>query len=146
VPEPKDARGIPVCELLTTEQLVRLGFDPATADPYVRTYSDSCGWRYADGSTAGGVILAVKPGSKNLGDVYLQRDLLARFEPMTIAGHPAARTDETDLDICVITVAIADDQVMQVEGRVSVPPETGRPCDPSIRMAELILANLPPLR
>lgn len=109
-------------------------------------YADDCTWRYTDRSTSAKITLAVKLGSQNLEDVYGLRNTYATFVPTTVRAHPAVTASETEVDICRLVVAIADDQLMSVVGQVSGRPPAGDPCAPSLRMAELILSNLPPLR
>ena len=50
VREPKDARGIAPCDLLTPTQLRELGLDPATASPDARGMAQSCAWHAPDKS------------------------------------------------------------------------------------------------
>jgi hypothetical protein len=145
VREPKDARGIPICELLTRDQLVELGLDPATARPDSFLRGESCSWRLADGSSRAGVGLSTDPEAQKLPDFYRLRRVSHNFEILQVAGHPAVRSDDTPVGGCVLYVAAADEQILSAKGYVDSRglPD---PCAPARRMAELVLSNLPPLR
>jgi hypothetical protein len=144
VREPKDARGIPVCELLTRDQLLELGLDPATAQPDSFLRGETCSWRFADGSTRAGVGLSVDPAAQKLPDFYRLRNTSTNFQILDIAGHPAVRSDDRPVGDCSLYVAVSDLQILSTNGYAD-----GRalpdPCAPARRMAELVLSNLSPL-
>jgi hypothetical protein len=143
--DPKDARGIPVCELLTRDQLLQLGLDPATARPNSFLRGDGCSWRLADDSTRAAVGLTIDPQAYKLPDFYRIRDSFQVFEILEVAGHPAVRADGEPTGECTLNVAISDVQILTTEGYLDgrVLPD---PCAPARRMAELVLSNLPPLQ
>lgn len=145
VREPKDARGIAPCDLLTVAQQVELGFRPETAEPGVAGPAQTCGWRTDRPGQPAAVQINTDPTIPALDIVYGIRDVYAIFEPSEIAGHPAVRADYNNDEGCVIYTAIADYQGMATGTDIGVGGQAD-PCAGSRRMAELILSNLPPLR
>lgn len=146
VPEPKDARGIAACDLLTDEQLVELGLRPETASPSsIPGATRSCGWSSAgEEPNPAGLELNDDTTLPVLDGLHLRRDNFANYEPLEVAGHPAIRTDYTDRGDCTIATAISDYQGVTTEGNPAGLPQPD-PCARSIRMAEAILSNLPAL-
>lgn len=145
VREPKDARGIAPCDLLTRPQLIELGLIPETARPSTAGAAEVCGWGSVDPGNGGGVQINTDPTIPSLDGLYLQRDTLAVFEPIEIAGHPAVHADGIVGPVCTIYTAVADYQGVSTDGNLAGRP-LADPCAPSRRMAEMILSNLPPLR
>lgn len=143
VREPKDARGLDPCLLLTGDQLAGFGLDPATARSNQARYGAGCLWQYRDGSTTAGVDLTTNPRASKLPDIYRLRDNYDVVEILQIGGHPVLRADRYATGECnlALALALADDQILGVnayyDGRVL--PD---PCAPARRMAELIIANL----
>lgn len=146
VPEPKDARGVAACDLLTDAQLVELGLRPETATASsVGNTTRSCSWSSAvDDTNPAGLELNDDTTIPALDGLYLTREVYFRFEPREVAGHPAIRADYNDLGDCTILTAIADYQGVSTEGNPAGRPQPD-PCALSTRMAEFIIANLPPL-
>lgn len=144
VPQPKVAAGIPPCDLLTREQLLELGLEPGTARSDTSGRADACAWGYANESASAGLTMTAEPGSMNLSGLYATRDTFARFEPTTIAGHPAVRGDDTLGKVCTLYVAVSDEQLMTADGDISGRGDLPDPCAPSRRIAEFVLSNLPP--
>jgi hypothetical protein len=144
VADPKDARGIPACDLLTRDQLVELGLDPSTASPDRRLLGESCVWYYADGSTFASVSISTDPTATKLPGMYRLHHAEPGFEILQITGHPALRFDLDPAVQCGLAVGVADFQNLGTDGYYDREP---RPdiCAQSRRMAEMILANLPPL-
>ncbi|MGQ0573324.1 MAG: DUF3558 domain-containing protein [Pseudonocardia sp.] len=140
VRNPKDARGLDPCDLLTPAQLDGFGLDPATARTNPARYGTGCLWQYRDGSTSAGVRLATDPNAAKLPDIWKLRQNDVVFEIRQIAGHPALRSDQLP-DECDLSIAVADYQIVGVnaygDGRAL--PD---PCGPAVRMAELIIANI----
>ena len=149
VPEPKDARGIPVCDLLTPGQLTALGLVPETANEVrVDAAAAGCDWAVAaePGDRAGiGVRITEVPA---LVGYYRIRDVYADFEPITVSGHPGFRYSRNPGSGCVHGIAIADHQYLDTDGSSLNPPGEADPdpCSRTRRMAEMALSNLPPLR
>lgn len=147
VPAPKDLRGIEVCDLLSDPQLVQVGLVPGT-DRRVPAPPEAagCGWRYTT-DRANTAIIAVRADSPNppLPGLYYIRDTYGLFEPTEVAGHPAVRTARTVADGCNFDIAVADDQMLSVSANGARRPNQDA-CGLARRMAELILARLPPKR
>lgn len=146
VSEPKDARGIAACDLLTDAQLVELGLRPETAtSSSIGNTTRSCSWSSAvDDTNPAGLELNDQTTIPALDGLHLIREVFFRFEPREVAGHPALRADYNDLGDCTIYTAIADYQGVSTEGNPAGRPQPD-PCALSTRMAEFIIANLPPL-
>lgn len=145
VRDPRDARGVDACSLLTSAQLIELGFRPDTAQPGTSGSAQVCGWRSTDSGNAGGLQISIDSAIAALDGIYLIRDTFAVFEPIEIAGHPAVHADGNAGPVCTIYTAIADYQGVSTDGNLAGRPLPD-PCAPSRRMAEMILSNLPPLR
>lgn len=145
VKEPRDARGIGYCDLLTRGQLLDLGLIPDTALPAQGVGSAGrCSWVYADDALNRAVV-TVRTDSPNpvFYGYYRIRGANARYELIdNVAGHPAASYNPGELVGCVVTVGVADDQGIEAQSNALAPP-TPEDCGRSRRMAELILANLP---
>lgn len=145
VRHPKDARGIPYCELLTREQLVGLGLRPDTMRPEpVRPNVGGCDWEPVDDpDNLAGITVRVDARNPALRGVYIMRSGEHLFEPTEVAGHPAVAIRDNPRSGCVLEVGIADDQLLSAGANV-----TGRPipddCERARRIAEAVLANLPP--
>lgn len=146
VPEPKDARGVAACDLLTDTQLVELGLRPETeTESSIGNTTRSCSWSSAvDDTNPAGLELNDDTTIPALDGLYLVRETFFRFEPREVAGHPALRADFNDIGDCTIYTAIADYQGVGTEGNPAGRPQPD-PCALSMRMAEFIIANLPPL-
>lgn len=143
VPEPKDARAVAACDLLTDDQVRQLGLVPGSGEqrdqgPRIQT----CVWSSA--------IHPANPVSiqKNvdtplpvLDGQYLIRDTLLFYEEREVAGHPALRAELSDTGTCTITVAVSDYQGVAA----TADQPASDPCTTSTRMAEFVLSNLPPL-
>ncbi|MGQ0573208.1 MAG: DUF3558 domain-containing protein [Pseudonocardia sp.] len=140
VRNPKDARGLDPCDLLTPAQLGTFGLDTGTARRNPARFGDGCLWRYLDGSTTAGLLLATDPNSAKLPDIWRLRQNNVIFEIREVDGHPAIRADRF-ANQCDLAVAVADYQIVSIDayadGRVL--PD---PCAPAVRMAELVIANL----
>ena len=146
VSDPLDARGIAVCDLLTSTQLTNIGLDPRTAYPSVSGEAQVCTWDTFDGTNTGGITLDADrfPLAALDGIYVLNQGIVAILDPITVDGHPGFRGDD-DPSTCTYYVAVADYQLIGVDGRARNLPQSD-PCGPSKRMAELILSNLPPLK
>lgn len=142
VPEPKDARGIAACDLLTVEQLKQLGLIPDSARRTEGPGTVRCSWSSTvyDANPVG-LELAVDTAVPVLDGTYAIRDALPYFEAREVAGHPAYRAELSETGTCTIVVAISDYQ--GVGAKADQPASD--PCRTSTRMAEFVLSNLPPL-
>lgn len=145
ISNPLDVRGIPPCELLTPAQLREVGLDPSSGTPWVRQPGGGCLWKWQDGSTQAYVGANGDPGAIKLDSVFRNRDLYHNFTAFRISGYPALRVDPDPTGSCLLQVGAADDHVLEISayGDSRVVPE---PCAMAVRMAEMVLSNLPPLR
>lgn len=142
VPEPKDASAIEACDLLTVDQVQLLGLAPDSADQQGSGKIQTCLWRSAIfPSGSAGLVKNIETGVPILDGMDLIRESAFFYEKLQVAGHPAVRGDSSDSGTCTITIAVADYQGV---GAKADQPESD-PCSTSIRMAEFVLSNLPPL-
>jgi hypothetical protein len=150
VRHPKDARGIPVCDMLTDAQLVELGLQPGTArsKPFDR-FVNFCGWRIAgsryDMTGIGVRVDSEHPALLGIYRIHQAGPPFHRFEPTEIAGYPAVEAQTGPTSECEVNVGIADDQLLGV-GDTTYVDGVPVPCDHARRIAEAVLANLPPMR
>lgn len=147
VRNPKDARGIPYCQLLTRSQLLALGMLPDTATEGLRQSNvGDCGWDLADDpDNAGGITVRVDSANPALRGLYIIHSGRPYdfFEPTEVAGHPAVAVRISPDAGCTMEVAIADDQLLSAGANVvsrAMPDD----CERARRIAEAVLANLPP--
>ncbi|MHA6793556.1 DUF3558 domain-containing protein [Pseudonocardia bannensis] len=145
VVEPKDARSIAACDLLTPAQLTSLDLLPNTARPDTSGGARTCGWKSAKDANLAGVTIATDLAIGGLEGLYLTRDTFEVFEPGDVGGHPSVRADGNRGGRCSLYVAVAEDQLLSTDGNLAGRPASD-PCAVSRRMAELVLANLPHLR
>jgi len=145
VRDPKDARGISYCELLTGPQLVALGLEPETAQAGPSGLSfGGCDWRPAgDPDNLAGFGIRVDSAEPALRGVYIERSEEYLFEPTEVAGHPAVAIRDNPGAGCVLEVAVADDQLLSADANTISRPIPDD-CDRARRIAEAVLANLPP--
>lgn len=145
VREPKDLRGIPVCELLTDAQVAELGLRVESAEEaQVSTLGRDCTWTWRDDhlniASAGASVGHQHPPLPGL---YVKRDLVAVFEPVVIGGYPGVRSSIINDGSCEIDIATSDDQFLVLDDNRAGRPMAD-PCARPRRMAELILPTLPP--
>ena len=145
VRQPKDARGIAPCDLLTPAQLRELGLDPATASPEARGMAQSCAWHAPDRSDYAGLGISTDPRASKLPSMYRVHHDEPWFQMLEIAGHPVMRFDSDPDRSCGLSIAIADLQNLGVRATADRTPRPD-PCAETRRMAEMVLSNLPPLR
>ncbi|MGE3288202.1 MAG: DUF3558 domain-containing protein [Pseudonocardia sp.] len=144
VREPKDARGIGPCELLTAAQQRELGLDPSTAKAKTEGLAQSCFWYYPGKRDNARIAISTDPTAGKLPALWRLFHDDPNYEQFEILGYPALRTNVEPGRFCDFTVAIADLQTIVVSATADLTPRPD-PCAPSRRMAELILSNLPPL-
>jgi hypothetical protein len=151
VRHPKDARGIPVCDLLTPAQLRELGFDPATALPRKEGLAESCGWwTFHDPNKPttidyGGLGFSADPTAGKVSGFWRMFHDDPDFEMFEVAGHPVVRANLEPDRFCSLSVAVADLQSLVTNSSHKRIP-TPDPCAGARRMAEMVLSNLPPLK
>ncbi|MGQ0575345.1 MAG: DUF3558 domain-containing protein [Pseudonocardia sp.] len=146
VAQPKDARGIRACDLLTPAQLAEIGLRPETGERGPTSQGDQCDYQTVEDHRHG-VGIASNTGLRNPGlpGVYVNARGASLFEPTTIAGHPGARIRLTPNEGCQISAAASDDQLVGAIGTASATEAPGD-CARYQRIVELILSNLPPRR
>ncbi|GAA3226603.1 hypothetical protein GCM10017691_16260 [Pseudonocardia petroleophila] len=145
VPEPKDARGIPPCDLLTDDQLRQLDLLPDSATGAGDAVVQTCAWTSAtDATNPVGLEINTDSTLAALDIIYNTRDVVERFEPTEVAGHPAVRADYFADNSCTLAIGIADHQGIGIQANGANRPLPD-PCDIPRRMGEFILSNLPPL-
>lgn len=142
VREPKDASGIEACELLTSEQARQVGLAPESAEQRGSGKIQTCVWSAVGDPTRGATIQKnIETGVPILDGLYLIREGTLFYEEREVAGYPAVRGELSDTGTCTFTVAVADYQGVGFQADM---PESD-PCSTSVRMAEFVLSNLPPL-
>jgi hypothetical protein len=144
VREPKDARGIGPCELLTVAQQQVLGLDPSTAKSKAEGLAQSCFWYYPGKRDYARIDISTDPMAGKLPGLWRMFHADAEYEQFEIAGHPVIRVNAESDRFCSLSIAVADSQNLGVAATADLTPRPD-PCAPSRRMAELILSNLPPL-
>ncbi|MGQ0573824.1 MAG: DUF3558 family protein [Pseudonocardia sp.] len=146
VPEPKDARGIRACDLLTPAQLAEVGLRAETGERVPTSQGDQCASQTVEGDLEI-VGIGSNTGLRNPGlpGVYVNARGASLFEPITIAGHPGARLRLRPGSGCEVTAASSDDQLVGANGAES-PRDGSDDCARYERITELILSNLPPRR
>jgi hypothetical protein len=146
VQDPRDARGVAVCDLLRPSQLAQLGLESSSArEVTMVATAPSCAWRRSDdGAKSGGVQVRTDLTVTAIDGLTIAKDTFVRFEPTVVSNHPAVRADDSARTGCTIYTAIADYQAIATNGDNS--GSDPDPCARSRRMAEMILSNLPPLR
>lgn len=144
VQDPKDLTGIAPCDLLSTEQLSRLGFDqPGEVAPFDEIDGiPTCVWR--DAARTREATGAAFIGVDALSNLYLQRESYAVFELTDVTGHPALRMQNiAGGKRCRVVLGTAEEQSLGVTFN-AIGTGEAPPCAEARRIAETILGNLPP--
>ena len=143
VRDPKKLAGTPPCQLLTLEQLVANRIDlPGQSKDVLG--APGCEWD--DKAHTREIRIYVDIGNDVLRNVYARRAIFPVFEVTQAAGYPAIRTkDLTEGTSCTFRVAAAERQTFVVEF-TSLRQGLEEPCGPAKALAEVVLANLPPLK
>jgi hypothetical protein len=146
VQDPKDARGISACDLLTDGQLTELNLVPGSGEETASGRTRTCRWSSAlDDTNPAGLDVLDDSATAPLDFIYRLRETSEVWEELVIGGHPAVRQDQYDDNDCTIYVAISDYQAVSTTGNTAR-RDLPDPCAVSRRMAEFVLSNLPPLR
>ncbi|MGQ0574535.1 MAG: DUF3558 domain-containing protein [Pseudonocardia sp.] len=146
VPDPRDLRGIGICELLDPVELRRFGLDPASADEELDRETEDCSYNATDYLVGASVTTAYRWEPGGLDRLYLTREFAEIFEPGTVDGFPTVITDANEANICNINVGVADDQLLLVRANKSMRSTAPHSCDQARAIASAVLADLPPLR
>lgn len=144
VADPKDARGIEPCALLTSAQAVSLGLDPARAEAGATADLVDCIWWAVQPPVISvAVSIDTNPTRRGLTDTYLKRSTFQIFEPLVVDGYPAVRA-EVGLSVdCTIYLGLSDTQDLRVDVGARSPADT---CGLVKRAISAMLTNIPPQR
>jgi hypothetical protein len=133
------------CEMLKADQLSARGVTKAGAqrtDPA----GPACQWRPDDRVKGTSFSVGLLKESKGLDGIYANREQLAVFEPVKVAGYPAVNTDATDAKggACSTAVGVAEGEgfVVQIHVNDNKLPEYKNPCSVSSAIAETVVGNL----
>lgn len=148
VGDPRDARGIGPCDLLTDAQLDAVGIDPASAKTSQQNTAFRCSWRSRDklGGFEADNNSDARPNGyiAGLSGLYAVRETFAIFEPGELDGFPIVHADRNVGSDCTIYVGVADDQMLwTAAGYVKGPQKR---CDLALKMASAMVSNLPPMK
>jgi Protein of unknown function (DUF3558) len=92
------------------------------------------------------ISVFVDIGPDVLHNIYAQREEYAVFEVTQVVGQPAIRTKESvEGTSCFFRVAAAQRQTFTLRF-TSLRQGLEEPCGPARKLAEAVLANLPPLK
>lgn len=145
VENPRDIReyGDRPCDVFTTEQLTRFGFDlPPKSISTLPSGHRVCVW--TDSGSHGELAVTTYPNWDILERTYLNRAALPFFEPLQIAGLPAVVHQPGSVPTCNVTVGLAELQGLEVEFSDLTQPSED-PCGAAKAAAEVAVGNLPPL-
>ncbi|MGH3721909.1 MAG: DUF3558 domain-containing protein [Pseudonocardiaceae bacterium] len=146
VEHPRDIRAFrdQPCEVLTTKQLKGFGFDlPPDSTYTLPSGNKACEW--TDSGHNGGLVVSTFPDWDILERTYAHRAALPVFQPMQIAGLPAAAHQSgVGVPRCYVTVELAERQGLDVSFTdLRAPYED--PCGAARAVAEAVVGNLSPL-
>jgi Protein of unknown function (DUF3558) len=148
VTNPRDARGLAPCSLLTAEQQATLGLEAEAREaPLPSPIGTGCQWT-GDGNDWG-VIYGFDTARNGLDELYQRKSAFQHFEPRTIDGYPAVDAQTVfNAEDCYTYVGIADTQVLliNVDNRPSGGHTVKPACERLDEIAKMIIGNLPPLK
>ena len=146
VQNPRDIRAYVdrPCEVFTTEQLAGFGFDlPSDRTTILPSGAKTCKW--IDSGRNGELSVAIYSNLDLLERTYLNGTTLPVFEPLEIAGLPAAaHQSAAGMPRCYVTVGLAERQGLDVIFTDLREPYED-PCGAARAAAEVAVGNLPPL-
>lgn len=127
------------CDLLTAEQASAFGFASPNVDEGATGSFPACVWK-----TTNDVRMSVFPQA-DLETVFAKRDQYTFFELTKFSGYPAAVYTETESNrLCTALVKVAEGQGVAVNYITVLaddpPPD---PCAEAVRVAEVVLTNIP---
>ncbi|GAA4552140.1 hypothetical protein GCM10023175_45310 [Pseudonocardia xishanensis] len=126
LPREIDATGISACAILSSEQLVAVRMDPASAEDSSDRVASSCRWRSADRYEK---MTLIVNSDYAVDLLYAASDAAPFFEEFELRGQPAAREDPPDSSICTIYVVLARDQLFTVEYSTQATDRPVRSCE-----------------
>jgi Protein of unknown function (DUF3558) len=145
VERPRDvqAYGNRPCDVFTTAQLNRFGFDlPPDRTNISPSGHKTCAW--IDSGHNGELVVGIYPDWDVLERTYANKAALKFFEPMQIDGVPAVVYQFGVKSHCEVTIGLAERQGLDVSFTdLSTPYED--PCGAARAAAEVAVGNLPPL-
>ncbi|MGI8797953.1 MAG: DUF3558 domain-containing protein [Pseudonocardia sp.] len=145
VAQPKEARGVDPCTLLTAAQLDTLGLDPTRVQRDDSAGLVGCRWPSKVFGFSVSSTLDTEPTRKGLTSLYSRRAGYPLFEPLQIDGYPAVHAELVISEDCTIYVGLSDTQVLDV--RTGAPALRGQDsCSITKRAISAMLTNLPPQR
>ncbi len=146
VERPRDIRtyGARPCDVFTTEQLKRFGFDlPPDRTNTLPSGHKTCAW--VDSGHNGELTVTTYPDWDILERTYTHRATLPVFESLQIVGIPAvAHKSGIGIPRCWVTVGLAEQQGLDVTFTDLREPYED-PCGAARAAAEVAVGNLPPL-
>ncbi|WP_433031160.1 DUF3558 domain-containing protein [Actinomycetospora sp. CA-053990] len=123
-----------------------LGYLPAGRPQTLATGERACEWRGPRNDQFVGIT--VSPARDILVDTYRTRQF-ALFQPISVIGLPGTQEQgSADAVSCIVTVGTADGQgfiVDYTDGDLGRDLQADDPCGGARRVAERIVASLPPL-
>ena len=151
IDSPKDARGVPLCNLLSPQAAQSLGFQPQGKQ--VENSLDSsqppqCKWESAE--TDSQVITMTVLDRSIARDYYASPQTWKDFAKLDVAGHPAARAnldDPNSTGFCDIFLATQENQI--VASQVMLPgnaPNKAESCQIAQKALEAAVPTLPPAK
>ncbi len=141
VANPKNLKAHKACQLLTPAQLQSLGAASTPKEGTAVWGEKDCEWGNDN------LNIGVSPDTtqgQGLAIVYENMSGTPSFQPLTIAGYPAARTSKQTIS-CSIGVGTSDTQVFLVDLTVLGVNRTNNtdPCAVAQTVATDVLSNLP---
>ena len=132
------------CGLLNESQLQAFGLQPDGRIQQLPLGAPACVWQGPGFSRE--VSAAVIVDRDYLVDTYRSRSMYQVFEPVSVGGQPAVAQQTTAQALtCTVTTGIAVGQAVDVSStEFGDAPAT--PCEIARRVAEAVVANLPPLQ
>ncbi len=144
VSNPKDARGVQPCTLLTAAQASSLGLDPTRAEAGATADLVDCFWPSTQlPVTSVAVTIDTNPTRRGLTDTYLKRDTFRIFEPLVVDGYPAVRAEIEPSNDCTIYLGLSETQDIRVDVGARSPTDA---CGLVKRAIAAMLTHLPPQR
>ena len=143
----RDVRGFAAdpCRVLSSAALAQLGVQSPGQRQALASGESACAWKSADETERFGITVAAN--SDPLVDAYRSRQSPI-FVPLDVAGLPGvSEVGATDAIICDLSVGTADGQGFVIDytdpGRLA--GGVSDPCGKAQRVAERVVAALPPL-
>jgi Protein of unknown function (DUF3558) len=140
--------GVDPCSLLTSSQRNALGFtsQPSASRPYVALFRGEVPTCTSYSSSPGAVILGVGTVTTVGVERWLENELAAQIQPISVAGFPALVAVPTkSTAYCSVEVDAASGQLIDVQvldGGDTPPVNQDKLCQRATRTASEIMATL----